>query len=138
MACTTALASGSDAGSTGLARRSIAALPVGCNSIGMEVIFILGAFSRRRIWTPPLKSSSSPSAWRGDVLTEENLGFGDAFDFQAHRYQVVQAGGLEVFKGDAAHDKGDARLAQEVALLVADGTQPFGARQRSRNFRQSA
>ena len=61
------------------------------------------------------------------MLAEEDLRARDLFDFKADRELFVEASGFQVFEADAAHDEGDARVAQQVGLIVPDRAQPFGA-----------
>jgi len=61
------------------------------------------------------------------VLAEEDLRARDFFDFEADREHFIEPRRLQVVQADAAHDEGDARVTQQVGLLVADLAQPFGA-----------
>lgn len=83
------------------------------NKGGIEVVFISAEFYTNnldRAGNQFIPAAGDVRIGPPDVLTEENLGAADFFDFQTNHQLVVEARRLQVFNVDRAHDKGDARV----------------------------
>ena len=87
------------------------------------------AKSMQTIWTVAaassvqLPSASSPAR----VLAEDDLAAAELVDFQPDLQQVVEAAGAQIVDADVVHDEDEVVFLDQVLLVVAELTQPFGA-----------